>query len=417
MHTIITAEGSDLLINGKKTYSELDSCKSEYHGLLMNVRFIQALFDEKNDPSRYNRFTRIFDPDKNTDNLIQELQNWYDVGVRAITVGMQGGGPCNTINNFTNEVNPYSKDGTSIDSNTLKRLVNLVEAADKIGMVIILSYFYGSMTRFLEDDEAVVNAVKTTSNFIRDKKYTNIIIEIANEHNINDFAIHPILKNEKGIVTLMEIARRESGNMMVGCSGTGGYFSELITKNSDCILMHSNNLTKTEFYNMILKCKEVAPNRPIVFNEDSAASSRLEVAFDQHVSWGYYNNMSKQEPPTNWSIMKGEDEVFAAKLSKYLGINSKIVAPEYHIMGLSKEEETEGKRWIRLSTMKPEYVSKVDFYHNNKLLGTSYDEPFMLNSRNTWKQDCNVGINTGDEIRAVITNIMGEKIVLKTIAE
>lgn len=416
MQTHVTKKGEDFYINGKKTYSELKDCDEKYHGLLMNARFIQGLFNEKLNPARFNRFGRIFDPDKNTEDLIQNLPQWYHHGLRAITIGMQGGGACNTVNNFTREMNPYAYDGSSIEKETLQRLSKIIEAADTLGMVIIVSYFYGSMSRFLVDDNAVIEATKTTSNYLRDKGYTNVIIEVANEHNIDDFAIHPILKEEKGIVTLMDIARRESGGMLVGCSGTGGYFSPIIVQNSDVILIHGNNLTKTEFYTLIKKCKEAQPDTPLVCNEDSAASSRLEVAFDQHVSWGYYNNMTKQEPPTDWSITKGEDEVFATRLATFLGIKNSLQTKEYYLMGLTKSETVHHQRWIRLAVLHPEHVYRVDFYANGILLGSSYDEPYMLNPRNTWKQDSLDTLHALDEIKAVVIKQDGTEVtVISTI--
>jgi len=91
MQTRVSTKGEDFYINGEKTYSELKDCDTQYHGLLMNARFIQGLFDEKLEPSRFNRFGRVFDPDQNSDELIESLPLWYCNGLRAITIGLQGG--------------------------------------------------------------------------------------------------------------------------------------------------------------------------------------------------------------------------------------------------------------------------------------------------------------------------------------
>jgi len=314
-------------------------------------------------------------------------------------------------------MNPYAPDGSSLEEKTLIRLSKIIEAADRIGMVVIVSYFYGPMSRFLTSDNAVIHAVKTISHYLRDKGYTNVIIEVANEHNISAYALHPILREEKGMVTLMDIARVESGGMLVGCSGTGDSFSSEIVKNSDVILIHCNDLTKTEFSCRIQQCKQVKPHTPLVCNEDSAASSRLEVAFEQHVSWGYYNNMTKQEPPTDWSITQGEDEVFATRVASYLGIHTALQPEDYYLMGLTKKETVHNKRWIRLSVLHPEYVHRVDFYGNGVLLGSSYDEPYMLYPINTWKQDSLDTLHSSDEIQAVVTKIDGTKVSVTATVE
>ena len=66
-------------------------------------------------------------------------------------------------------------------------------------MIVIVSYFYGAQSRFLKDDLSVIRAVKTASNWLRDEKFTNVIIEIANEHNVEENKLHPILFDGKGI--------------------------------------------------------------------------------------------------------------------------------------------------------------------------------------------------------------------------
>ena len=42
----ISIENESFLINGALTYSEISSSKPEAHGLLMNARFIQGIFDD-----------------------------------------------------------------------------------------------------------------------------------------------------------------------------------------------------------------------------------------------------------------------------------------------------------------------------------------------------------------------------------
>lgn len=73
------------------------------------------------------------------------------------------------------------------------RMKRIIEAADELGMIVIVSFFYGAQTRFLKDDDAVKAAVKTASNWLRDEKFSNVIIEIANENNEANYVIHPIL--------------------------------------------------------------------------------------------------------------------------------------------------------------------------------------------------------------------------------
>lgn len=387
MKTVLKSVGDRFLINDKLIYS--DSPKKEVHGLLMNARFIQGVFDDKADVKRYDRFGRKFDPDIQTDNLIKFLPDWYAKGLRAITVGLQGGGPCFTIDNDTIDNNPFSEDGETIDINYLNRLERIIKACDEIGMVVIVSYFYGSQATRIKDDESVMCAVKLVSNWLRDNKFTNVIIEIANEHDVNSFKVHPILYTKSGVVELIEIARRESGGMLVGCSSTGGVFDEEIVKASSVILIHGNGQSRQNFYNLIQKCKDAHPNTPIVCNEDSQAISNMEVSVKSGTSWGYYNNMTKQEPPTDWSITKGEDFFFATRMAMSLGIETEEIPlkEQFHLQGLEDNTSYEGKMWVRLASLFPEKIDFVDFYCDGELYHTSYDDPFTINFLSNWKQD------------------------------
>lgn len=415
MKTILSIVDDKFLINDKMTYSEIAECPKEYHGLLMNSRMIQGVFDDKFDTKRYNRFGKKFNADENTDNLVNALPLWYTYGLRAITVGFQGGGPCYTINNQTINNNPFSNDGKIIDTAYLSRMKRIIEAADKIGMVVIVSYFYNAQTRFIKDDTAVIEAVKSASNWLRDEKFTNVIIEIANEHDAGGFKNHPILFTEQGIADLIDIARRESGGMPVGCSGTGGYFSEVIANASDVILIHGNSQSRGHFYNLIKKSKAIKPVRPIVCNEDSQAISQMEVSFHEGISWGYYNNMTKQEPPADFGITKGEDYFFAIRMAEFLGIKKTDIKEEdqYYIQGFEENMTYDGKRWIRLASLYPEKINYVEFYRNGKIYETSYDSPFMINYVGNWLQQPVMDIKDNEEWEAVIHLIDGRKISKK----
>lgn len=419
MYTKLDISGDRFYINGRLTYEEYESCPENYRGLLMNARFIQGIFDDKSDVRRFDRFGRSFDPAGNTQELCESLQEWYEKGLRAITVGFQGGGPCFTIDSQTIENNPYSSDGRQMDPAYLDRMENVIRKADELGMIVIVSFFYGHQVRFLTDDRAVMEAVKTASNWLRDKEFTNVIIEIANEHDIDAYRIHPILYNEKGIAELIRIAQRESGGIPVGCSTTGAYFSYEIANASDIILIHGNNMTRQVFYNHIMEAKSITPARPIVCNEDSQGLTQMQVALDMGVSWGYYNNMTKQEPPSEWGITKGEDAFFAARLADCLGIERirEELSEQFYLQGLERDACWEGKRWLRLASMYPEKIQKVEFYRNGEYFASAYNDPFTINYVVNWYQKPVEGIRDGEKWKAVITLTDGTQIVKEETAE
>ena len=419
MKTTISINGRKILINGKLTYSEYADCPQEYRGLLMNMRMIQGIFDDKGDVSRFHRFGQRFDPEQNTQDLIAALPAWYANGIRAITVGFQGGGSCFTIRPDTIENNPFGEDGSSIDADYLRRMKAIIEAADEIGMLVIVSYFYCGQSMRIKDDLSVIRAVKTASNWLRDEGFTNVIIEIANEHDVESYNVHPILYDGKGIAKLIEIARRESGGIPVGCSTTGAYFSKDIGEASDIILIHGNNMTRQVFYNHIQEAKAIRPEKPIVTNEDSQGLEQMQVALDQGVSWGYYNNMTKQEPPCDWGITRGEDEFFAARLADSFGIcrNDIPMEEQFYLQGLEPEMSWENKRWIRLASMYPEKIQRVDFYREDTYFAAAYNDPFTINYIVNWLQGPIEGIQKGERWRADVFLTDGTKIVKEQVVE
>ena len=414
--TVLSKSGDKFFINGKLIYSDIKGSNTAAHGLLMNARFIQGIFDDSNGRERYARFGfDYFDPVKNTEDLIAALPEWYKYGLRAFTVGFQGGGPCYTINNNEINNNPFGTDGSIIDTAYLTRMDKLLQEADETGMVVIVSFFYGSQAERIIDDLSIMQAVKTAANWLRAGGYQNVIIEIANEYTVTPFAKHPILYTPEGIITLMDIARRESGGMMVGCSDKGGGLTESIAKNSDVVLIHGNGQSRQALYNMICKAKEYNPSVPVVCNEDSQAISNMAVAFKTETSWGYYNNLTKQEPPARWGILEGEDKFFAYRMAMGIGIKIPEIpeCDQYYLAGLEEHMTVAGQRWIRLASLYPERIDCVDFYRNGKHIYTGYNDPFSINYQSNWRQGSTDNLPGKNVWEAKIYLINGQRTELK----
>jgi len=404
--THVAIQGEKFLINGKLTYSEIENSHVSAHGLLMNARFIQGIFDDKADRSRFARFGReVYDPDKHTDDLIAALPEWYSYGLRAFTVGLQGGGPVYTIEDWSSiDNNPYSADGKELDPAYANRLDRLIRAADQIGMVVIVSLFYQAQIFRLHDGEAIRNAVKTACTHLKNKNYTNVIIEVANEMNVGGFKKRPIICSPEGMAYLIELARETSGGMPVGSSLGGGDISKEVAKASDVILIHANNLTRQEYYNMIKKVRGWGFNKPIVCNEDSPCIGMIDVAFRTNTSWGYYNNLTKQEPPADWGVTKGEDFFFARRMAEGIGIRLPSIPFEeqFYLQGFEPEMTIDNKRWIRLASLYPETINFVEFYRNGELVDIAFNEPFMIKNETTWIQEPWIMTQDDKEWKAVI---------------
>lgn len=411
--TTLSMHCENFLLNNQLTYSELPNSNPNTHGLLMNARFIQGIFDDKADPGRFARWGKgEWNPAQHTADLIAALPEWYSYGLRAFTVGLQGGGPCFTINNLTIDNNPFGEEGKTFDPAYADRLDKLIRGADAVGMAVIVSYFYGDQARRLRDGRAVRNAVITASRFLKEGGYTNVMIEVANEYDILPFQQHPLLYYPEGVATLIDLARQESGGLPTGCSGRGGSINREIAEASDIILIHGNGCTRQRLYNMIAEVRGWQLNRPIICNEDSQAIGQLAVAYQTRTSWGYYNNMTKQEPPADWSVTPGEDRFFAHRMAAGIGIAVPPIPTEeqYYLQGLETNWTYGGERWLRLASLYPELINFVEFYRNGQLYYVAYDEPFSVHYLSNWRQG---GVKLGlepEEWRAVIHLSNGEVI-------
>ena len=419
MKTLVAVRGDNFYINGKLTYSEFINADPCVQGLLFNSRMIQGIFDDAPHRTQYFRGDiTSFDPDKNTDALIAALPSWYDAGLRAITVGTQGGWPVGMTDVKNVQHNPFGEDGLSFDSAYKERLDRIINACDDMGMVVIVNILYWAQTAHFTNGVAVRNAITTCCNHLRDKGYTNVMIDVANEYNIDLFSKFTLINKPDGIATLIQLAQKESGGMLVGSSGGGGMADQETFDVSDVCLVHGNGLSRGQYYSFLKKAKQMAKGKPILCNEDSPCFTRLCVGSELHTSWGYYNNYEKQVPPCHWGIEKGEDQFFADRMQALLG---KPLAPlhkedDYILQGLhEKERYGDNLHTLRITARYPEKIDSVTYYVNDVLVDKSYDEPFFLNTETTWLGE-SFKVTKGDVYKAVITLTDGTTIIREQIA-
>jgi hypothetical protein len=404
MRTRLRIEEERFLINDRLVYQEIPTAPKQVHGLLMNARFIQGIFDDKADPARFARFGwDRWDPDRHTDELIEALPQWYGYGLRAFTVGMQGGMPVFTTANSSIDNNPFGPDGSTIDPAYLSRLDRLVRGADSLGMVVIVSILYQGQSPRLKSGRAVRDAVRRTSRWIGEQGFTNVVIEIANEHTVGEFRRRPLVSDPEGVTALMELAKEASGGLPVGASGGGVSQSREVAEGSDVVLIHGNTSRRQDYHRFVRQVRSWNLGKPIVCNEDSPCFTQLDVAFRTGTSWGYYNNLTKQEPPAAWGVSNAEDFFFARRMARGLGMALPALPDEerYVLDGLENRWELDGRRWVRLSAERPESIDRVEFSCNGVPVDTAYEEPFYVNYENTWTQD-GVITSPGDRWRAIV---------------
>lgn len=63
----------------------------------------------------------------------------------------------------------------------------------------------------------------------------------------------------------------------------------------------------------------------------------------------------------------------------------------------------EGKRWVRLASIYPEKIQRVDFYRDGEYFETAYNDPFSVHYVVNWYQKPVEGIRPGERWKAVVT--------------
>ncbi|MCH7918130.1 MAG: serine hydrolase [Planctomycetes bacterium] len=290
--TRISIKNDKWLINGKLTYP----C-TEAEGLLMNLRAVNATFEDRNRPD--------FDADENTHRFLQALPDYIAHGMRAFTLNLQGGMP-----GYEGAVNSaFNADGT-LRPEYLQRIERVIDACDRQGCAVILGCYYQRQDQILQDEEAVRRGVMNTAQWIASQGFTNVLLEISNEFNHRGFD-HAILKSPTGQVELIKLAQETVPGLLVSTSGLGdGRIPDAIAQAADFILPHYNGTKLADIPKRIQSLKPFG--KPIVCNEDdktgSAAARAAELSVANGASWGYMNKEVNQYQPFQFDGRR--DDVF-----------------------------------------------------------------------------------------------------------
>jgi hypothetical protein len=296
--TVVSIKGDQFYINGKPTYEGRYWKGHKVEGLLINSRMVQGIFDDI-DPNTAHSFaypdTKIWDAERNNREFVEAMPLWKSYGLNCFTLNMQGGSPVGYRGiPYTNP--GFHKDG-SLNEDYMKRLDNILKKADELQMVVILGIFYFRQDEYLTDEAAIKNAVNNLIDWLFEKEYRNVLIEINNETNINMYD-HDILKADRvhELIKMVRKIKKKGYRYLAGTSFTGCTVpSSNVVKASDFILIHGNGAKNPEqLTQLATDTRRVKGYRkmPVVNNEDDNFNFDKEVnnfttSVKNYVSWGY----------------------------------------------------------------------------------------------------------------------------------
>jgi hypothetical protein len=338
--TIVSIKKDKFLINEEVLNKGKVWQNKSIEGLLFNSRMVQAIFDDENPETRAlwkYPDTQIWDADRNTSEFVNAMQTWKSYGLNAITLNMQGGSPTGYGNKgWINSA--YDADG-NIKSAYWKRLDRVLKKADELQIVVILGLFYFGQDQILKDEKAVINAVDNTINKLHESNYKNIVIEIANECDLDAYD-HKIIREDRihELIDRVKMNKKNGFRYLVSTSFKGGSLpTKNVVKASDYILIHGNGVEKTEFIlKMILDTQKLIGRgiKPIVFNEDDhydydKKENNFRTAIVNNASWGFFDFRRPNEPftdgyqsiPVDWGINSDRKKQFFEYLKTIVTTN------------------------------------------------------------------------------------------------
>lgn len=319
---VVSIKGNMFLIDGEPTYKGRYWNGNKIEGLLLNSRMVQGVFDDENPETReLFRYpdTGEWDPDRNTDEFVAAMPVWNSYGLNSFTLNMQGGSPTGYGNkNWKNTA--FTETG-KLKRAYLNRLTRILDKAEELNMVVILGYFYFGQDQNLKDEAAIIHAVDNMTNWLLNKGYRNVLVEINNESNVRAYD-HEILKPARvhELINQVKAKHRNGYRLLVTTSFGGGYIpDENIVEVSDYILIHGNGVSDPNYIKeMVTKTKNLSTykGQPIVFNEDDhyeydKDANNYKYAIESYASWGFFDFRRKDESdisigyqsvPVDWGI-------------------------------------------------------------------------------------------------------------------
>jgi len=200
--TEVSMSGTRWLINGKLTNPGIPA-----EGMLMNVRMVNATFEDRHRPD--------FDAEANTAKFIAKIPDYAAHGVNAFTLCLQGGMP-----GYEGAVNAAFEPEGSLRADYLRRVERVIRACDQNGVVVILGFYYQRRAKILREEAAVRAGVVNGAKWMTSAGFKNVVVEVANEFPHKGLA-HEIIRSAKGQASLLRFAKQTSPGLLVTASGYG----------------------------------------------------------------------------------------------------------------------------------------------------------------------------------------------------
>lgn len=305
---------------------------------------VQGIFDDLNPETRpqWAYPDGPFDAERNVREFLAAMPEWRRKGLLSLTINLQGGNPRAYFRDKDQvwQNSAFEPDG-SLRGDYLDRLERVLDRADELGQAAILGYFYFGQDWRLTADQAVIAGARNATDWLIDKGYANVLIEIGNEVNIH--YTRDIIKAQRCHELIRLVQERSAGRvdspagrLLVSASMSGNAVPpENIVEASDFLLLHGNSVRQPDrIREMVDQCRAMRAYRdqPVLFNEDDhfdfdKPENNMIAAVSRYASWGLFDwrfdgegyDEGYQSVPANWGISSDRKRGFFKLLAEMTG--------------------------------------------------------------------------------------------------
>ena len=344
--TSVAIAGNAFHINGKPTYPGRSFRGAKVEGQLFTSRMVNCIINDQNPETRGMWAWRDgpWDPERNTSEFIAALPLYRSRGLTSIAFNVQGGSPMGYGWHQPWHTSGYTPDGRLLPDYK-SRLLRVLDATDANGMVAVLGYFYVSATPALADEAAFVRATDEITDLVCDGGYTHVLIEVANEADIQSWE-QEIIKPARSHELVARVQSRSkgrvktpAGRLLVSTSfATPAPIPERLLQTADYVLYHGNGLaTPQAVHTRARQIRATSGYRgqPLLINEDDhfdfdKPENNLLAAVEEYSGWGYFDYRQIRERfedgyqslPVDWGINSARKKAFFSLLAQVTGAAS-----------------------------------------------------------------------------------------------
>ncbi len=336
--TVVGTRNDDFVVDGVLTYEGIYHETARIEGLLLNSRMVQGIFDDRNATTRslWDYPDGPWDPVRNTREFVHAMPQWRAHGLNAFSLNLQGGSPFGYSREQPWINSAFDRQGV-LDQAYLQRLAAILDRADDLGMVVILGLFYFGQFEILESEQAILAAVDNTVDWLVDRAYGHVLIEVGNEVDIRRKPFgygDSIVEATRCPLLIERIQQRSSGKLdtpagrlLASTSLKGNSVpSAALLRVADFVLLHGNGVDDPgRIAEMVRECRSSAGycGQPILFNEDdhyrfAEPTNNMMAALSAHAGWGFFDYRRPgegyrdgfQSVPVDWTIGSGRKRAF-----------------------------------------------------------------------------------------------------------